>query len=210
MRNIISFLAFLEQMEVFGVFSTQDIYKAFPHFDSRRLVEWQAKNYLQKLSNKWYCFAKMERSEFSQFRIANLLCKPCYISLESAFDYYGLIPESTFSTTSVTTKKTSHFENDRGNFTYRSIKNSVFFGYKTIYSSSQPILMAEIEKAILDYLYLHPEIQTVADMEALRFNADVLGGIDWQKFAIYLSLFKSRALEKRVQVFKQTYHYAQL
>lgn len=210
MRNRISFLVFLEQIEVFGVFSTQDIYKAFPHFDSRRLVEWQAKNYLQKLSNKWYCFAKMERSEFSQYRVANLLCKPSYISLESAFDYYELIPESTFSTTSVTTKKTSHFENDRGNFTYRSIKNSVFFGYKTIYSSSQPILMAELEKAILDYLYLHPEIQTVADMEALRFNADVLGGIDWQKFAIYLSLFKSRALEKRVQVFKQTYHYAQL
>ena len=210
MRNRISFLAFLEQMEVFGVFSTQDIYKAFPHFDSRRLVEWQAKNYLQKLSNKWYCFAKMERSEFSQFRIANLLCKPCYISLESAFDYYGLIPESTFSTTSVTTKKTSHFENDRGNFTYRSIKNSVFFGYKTIYSSSQPILMAEIEKAILDYLYLHPEIQTEADMEALRFSTEVLAGIEWQKFTPYLSLFKSRALEKRVQVFKQTYHYAQL
>ena len=210
MRNRISFLAFLEQIEVFGVFSTQDIYKAFPHFDSRRLVEWQAKNYLQKLSNKWYCFAKMERSEFSQFRIANLLCKPCYISLESAFDYYGLIPESTFSTTSITTKKTSHFENDRGNFTYRSIQNSLFFGYKIIYSSTQPLLMAELEKAILDYLYLHPEIQTVADMEALRFNADVLSGIDWRKFAIYLSLFKSRALEKRVQVFKQTYHYAQL
>ena len=210
MRNRISYLAFLEQMEVFRVFCTQDIYKAFPHFDSRRLVEWQAKNYLQKLSNKWYCFAKMERSEFTQFRVANLLCKPSYISLESAFDYYGLIPESSFSTTSVTTKKTSHFENDRGNFTYRSIKNSVFFGYKTIYSSSQPILMAELEKAILDYLYLHPEIQTVADMEALRFNADVLGGIDWEKFAIYLSLFDSRALEKRVRVFKQTYHYAQL
>ena len=210
MRNRISYLAFLEQMEVFRVFSTQDIYKAFPHFNSRRLVEWQAKNYLQKLSNKWYCFAKMERSEFTQFRVANLLCKPSYISLESAFDYYGLIPESSFSTTSVTTKKTSHFENDRGNFTYQSIKNSLFFGYKTIYSSSQPILMAEFEKAILDYLYLHPEIQTVADIEALRFNADVLGGIDWEKFAIYLSLFDSRALEKRVRVFKQTYHYAQL
>lgn len=210
MRNRISFLAFLEQLEVFGVFNTQDIYKAFPHFDSRRLVEWQAKNYLQKLSNKWYCFTKMERSELSQFRVANLLCKPSYISLESAFDYYGLIPESTFSSTSVTTKKTSHFENDRGNFTYRSIKNSLFFGYKTIYSSTQPILMAELEKAILDYLYLYPEIQTVADMGALRFNVDVLAGIDLEKFMSYLSLFKSSALEKRVQVFKQTYHYAQL
>lgn len=210
MRNRISFLAFLEQMEVISVFNTQDIYKVFPHFDSRRLVEWQAKNYLQKLSNKWYCFAKMERSEFSQFRIANLLCKPSYISLESAFDFYGLIPESTFSSTSVTTKKTSHYENDRGNFTYRSIKNSIFWGYKTLYSSQEPILMAELEKAILDYLYLHPEIQTVADMEALRFNADVLAGIDSGKFMSYLSLFKSRALEKRVQVFKQTYHYAQL
>jgi predicted transcriptional regulator of viral defense system len=197
-------------MEVFSVFSTQDIYKVFPHFDSRRLVEWQAKNYLQKLSNKWYCFAKMERSEFSQFRVANLLCKPSYISLESAFDFYGLIPESTFSSTSVTTKKTSHYENDRGNFTYRSIKNSIFWGYKTLYSSQEPILMAELEKAILDYLYLHPEIQTAADMEALRFNADVLAGIDLGKFMSYLSLFKSRALEKRVQVFKQTYHYAQL
>jgi hypothetical protein len=70
--------------------------------------------------------------------------------------------------------------------------------------------MAELEKAILDYLYLHPEIQTVSDMEALRFNADVLAGIDSGKFMSYLSLFKSRALEKRVQVFKQTYHYAQL
>jgi predicted transcriptional regulator of viral defense system len=210
MRNRISFLAFLEQMKVLGVFSTQDIYKAFPHFDSRRLVEWQAKNYLQKLSNKWYCFAKMERSEFSQFRVANLLCKPSYISLESAFDYYGLIPEATFSTTSVTTKKTSHYENDRGNFTYRSIKNSLFFGYKTLYTNQQPLLIAELEKAILDYLYLHAEIQTVADMEALRFNTDVLAGIEWQKFTPYLSLFKSRALEKRVQVFKQTYHYAQL
>jgi predicted transcriptional regulator of viral defense system len=210
MRNRISFLAFLEQMEVFSVFSTQDIYKAFPHFDSRRLVEWQAKNYLQKLSNKWYCFAKMEGSEFSQFRVANLLCKPSYISLESAFDYYGLIPEATFSTTSVTTKKTSHYENDRGNFTYRSIKNSLFFGYKTLYANQQPLLMAELEKAILDYLYLHSEIQTVADMEALRFNTDVIAGLEWQKFTPYLSLFKSRALEKRVQVFKQTYHYAQL
>jgi predicted transcriptional regulator of viral defense system len=205
-----SFLDFLEQMEVFGVFSTQDIYKAFPYFDSRRLVEWQAKNYLQKLSNKWYCFSKMEQSEFSQFRVANLLCKPSYISLESAFDYYGLIPEATFSTTSVTSKKTSHYENDRGNFTYRSIKNSLFFGYKTLYTNQQPLLIAELEKAILDYLYLHAEIQTVADMEALRFNTDVLAGIEWQKFTPYLSLFKSRALEKRVQVFKQTYHYAQL
>ena len=60
--------------------------------------------------------------------------------------------------------------------------------------------MAELEKAILDYLYLHPEIQTVSDMEALRLNADILGEIDWEKFTIYLSLFKSRALEKRVQV----------
>ncbi|MFD3408646.1 hypothetical protein SKC37_08250 [Aquirufa sp. HETE-83D] len=210
MRNRISFLAFWEQMEVFGVFSTQDIYKAFPHFDSRRLVEWQAKNYLQKLSNKWYCFAKMERSGYSQFRVANLLCKPSYISLESAFDYYGLIPEATFSTTSVTTKKTSHYENDRGNFTYRSIKNGLFWGYKTTHPSPQAILMAELEKAILDYLYLHPEIQTEADMEALRFNVDIIKGINWGKFVSYLSLFKSRALEKRVQVFKQTYHYAQL
>ena len=70
--------------------------------------------------------------------------------------------------------------------------------------------MAELEKAILDYLYLHPEIQTVADMEALRFNVDVLKGINWEQFVSYLSLFKSRALEKRVLVFKQTYHYAQL
>jgi hypothetical protein len=70
--------------------------------------------------------------------------------------------------------------------------------------------MAELEKAILDYLYLHPEIQTVADMEALRFNPDVIARIEWQKFMPYLNLFKSRALEKRVQIFKQTYHYAQL
>jgi len=210
MRNRITYLSFLEFFEPIQIFSTGDIQKAFPSFDSRRLVEWQAKNYLQKLSNKWYCFTKMERSEFTLFRAANSLCKPSYISLETALEYYGMIPEATFSMTSITTKKTNSYSNERGIFTYRSIKNTLFFGYKILKNNTLPVLIAEPEKAVLDYLYLHPEIQTAQDMEAIRLNQESLDSLDWEKLAQYLELFNSRALEKRVRVFIQTYHYAQL
>lgn len=47
---------FHDEMNAFPVFSIREIEKHFPGFDSRRLVEWQDKGYIQKLRNRYYFF----------------------------------------------------------------------------------------------------------------------------------------------------------
>jgi hypothetical protein len=64
--------------------------------------------------------------------------------------------------------------------------------------------MAEPEKALLDYLYLHPELTAPDDFESLRwFREEISEKIDFQKLLDYAHLFNSVTLDRRVTVFKK-------
>ena len=89
----------------------------------------------------------------SLWAIANKLYQPSYISLETALSYYGLIPETVYSITSVTTKTTREFDVHGANYYYRSIKHKSFSGYRTVEVEGEIILVAEKTKAMADYLY---------------------------------------------------------
>jgi predicted transcriptional regulator of viral defense system len=102
-----NFLKFKFVMQQFPVFSVREIEKHFPRFDSRRLVEWQQKDYIQKLRNRYYRFTDYPLNEEGLFYCANTIYKPSYVSLESALSIYGFIPEGVFQITSCTTLKTS-------------------------------------------------------------------------------------------------------
>ncbi len=58
--------------------------------------------------------------------VANKLYEPSYISLEFALSYHGIIPETVYEITSVTTKSTRRFEAMGKVFTYRRIKREAF------------------------------------------------------------------------------------
>jgi hypothetical protein len=47
---------------------------------------------------------------------------------------------------------------------------------------------------------LHPELNSVDDFEALRWNKEVLKQLDFNLFSDYLQLFNSKRLGKRVQI----------
>jgi hypothetical protein len=77
---------------------------------------------------------------------------------------------------------------------YQVIENSPGIKFKIAY----------LEKAILDYLYLHSEIQSVVDFEELRWNrTQLLGLLDHSVFTRYVKLFDKRALENRVNQFME-------
>lgn len=195
---------FREALHGFVVFSIRDIAKLFPDFDSRRLVEWQQKGYLQKLVNKWYLFSDITMDDLLRYRISNSLYRPSYISLESALSRYNLIPEGVYTIQNVTTRKTITYETAIGSFQYRNIKPCIFFGYHVDRSNSLPVLMAEPEKAILDFLYLTHSIRTMADMEGLRLNITELNNsIDWGKLEKYAACFESSVLNKRIFLLKK-------
>lgn len=195
------YLELKEKLEEFKVFSLNDIRKIEPSFYGRRLNEWQKKGYIKKVIRGFYIFSELEINEPTLFVIANRVYEPSYISLEMALSFYGLIPEGVYSITSVGTKKTSDFRTGIANFSYKKIKPSLFFGYTLIEDGSHIYKMAELEKAILDYLYYNPRIKTRDDFSGVRLNKQELKKrLDFGKLRFYLDQFDNNLLEKRVAI----------
>jgi predicted transcriptional regulator of viral defense system len=200
LRNRNTYLEFQDQLESFDIFNIKLVSAYFSNFDSKRFNEWQKKGYIKKLIKGWYAFAKADVTELSLFRWSNVLRKPSYISLESAFTYYGFIPEQTFEIKSVTTLKTISYTILNRKFTYNTLATRLFFGYNIIVHNQKPVALAFIEKAIIDYLYLNSDVSESVDFEALRWNK--FQKIDWVLFDKYLCVFKNNALNNRAKQFK--------
>lgn len=201
-----NYLSFKNSLEQFPVFSLKDIRKQFPAFDNRRLVEWQEKDYIVKLRRGYYTFKEGDRGEAFVYFTANKLYTPSYISLESALSYYNLIPEGVFTTISLTTRNTMEYATPVGSYKYRNVKKQLFFGYKLLNLKSLTIRMADPEKCVLDYLYLH-KIDTPDMLEEMRLNVNEINDLfDFDKFHHYASLFNSKVLRKRIRLFQKMIH----
>lgn len=199
------FIDFQTRFSIYPVFSLQDIRKLLPEFSYRQLDRWEKHGYLKKIKRGFYCFSGQLMSREALFYVANKIYSPSYISLEMALKYYGLIPEEIFQITSIGTKKAVHFETPIGNFNYRQIKPTLFWGYRLVDFEGKNMLIAELEKAILDYLYIHANLKTVDDFVGMRLNVDEFKTqINVEKFHKYLEAFGSKALSRRVRIFLKT------
>ena len=194
-------------MKPFPVFSIREIDKQFPGFDTRRLVEWQAKGYILKLRNRYYCFFDKESDERLLYKIANVIYRPSYVSLETALARYGFIPEGVFQIVSCTTLKTQTFATPLGDFVYRHVKPKLFIGYRPEPCQDYHCAIAEPEKTLIDYLYLHPEIQAVEDLITLRWNQLAINEqIMMEKLTVYEALISSPALSRRLKILREFLH----
>jgi predicted transcriptional regulator of viral defense system len=183
----------------------RDIKKIVPDFSYRQLDRWEKKGYLRKLKQEYYCLAERETTQSFLLYTASKIYSPSYISLEKALKFYGFIPEEIFQITSVSARKTANFLTPVGDFSYRHIKPSLFFGYKLLEFGKQKILMAEPEKAVLDYLYLHPRLRTADDFREMRMDREEFSGhVDYEKFKNYLTAFQNKSLARRAEIFLST------
>jgi len=204
-------LTFLQIFQKYPTFSTLDIEKYFPHFDRENLLHWQEKGYIQRIRNGWYRVKQDLQSTTDLYFIANKIYAPAYVSLESAFSHYGWIPEGVFSIRSLSTKKTMDFQTPVGLFQYQKIKTSLFFGYRLLQTPGGfGVKLAEPEKALLDYLYFHPNLQAIEDFEALRLNTwRMKEDLDWGILHTYVALFDSTVMNKRLKIFQELLSYAE-
>ena len=191
-----------ENLKDFTVFSLADIKGIDSHFHRRRLNEWQDKGYIKKVIRGYYIFSDLKLDEKVIFEIANRIYSPSYISFETAFAYYGLIPESVYGITSASTRKTYAFKTSLAKFSYRTIKPSLFFGYLLAEQNGRYFKIASPEKAVLDYFYINPCIKNNNDFESLRIDkGEFLKIIDRNKISIFLRRFERKALKKRIMDF---------
>ena len=191
----------------YPAFSTRQIEIAFPGFDRKILVAWQSKGYIHRIRNSWYCFADPEPSMEDLLHIANRIYAPSYVSLEFALSHYQLIPEGTFTITSVSSLKTNSFQTPIGSFIYRHVKPKLLFGYRLIRYGKYWYKIAEPEKALLDFLYLNPRYTTGDDLTSLRILPPMFAEVvSLDKLRVFAGKMKSRALIERLNVLTDILH----
>ncbi len=156
----------------------------------------------------YYIFSDLELNESVLFLIANKIYSPSYISLEMAFSYYNLIPEAVYGITSVTSQKTNNFKTGLGEFMYSHVKPELMFGYNLVRYGIYNFKIAEIEKTLLDYLYLNPQIKTRDGFASIRFNDEIFkDNSDKNKLLSYLKIFNNKSLTKRLEGFLKHINY---
>ena len=139
--------------------------------------------------------------------IACQIYQPSYISLESALAYYHFIPEAVFQIICVTTRRNKIITTEIGEFKYRALKPSLFFGYQSIESGNKHFFMADPEKALLDALYFLPNADEKAVLKEMRFNSEeIRRKIDLKKIRNYLRLFSSPKLRRAVKCLTEVTH----
>lgn len=202
MRNKITFNEFISIFKNTIIITNSDIKKVFPSISADSTHLWNKKKYLVRIGKGIYFnnyFFKNKLNEQLLFLIANNAYSPSYVSLESALNYYGLIPEAVTNVTSITTKKTNTLNYDIGEFIYKSIKPSLMFGYDLIKKDNFYYKIATAEKAIVDLLYLNSNLKTFDDFEGIRINTEYFDEvIDRDKILEITKKIGSKSLNMRV------------
>ncbi len=202
-----NYLEFKNRMFDLVCFNTHQVYAWKPDFDRNNFVRWTKKGLLIRLRQGFYTFPEYKnKPDFTLF-FANRIYRPSYVSLHTALAFYGIIPEAVVQITSVTSLKTADFKNDIGEYAYKSVREELMFGYdiKPV-ANEQSLQLAQPEKALLDLLYLYPFYNTEQELANLRFDEDFFQDeLDLQLLENHLLKFKSKALEKRITLLKNTY-----
>lgn len=129
----------------------------------------------------------------SEEQIANRLYQPSYISFEYALAYHNILPEMAYQVTSATTKSTRTFTINGKAFLYQKVKISAYTGYRLAQKGGSCFLIAEPEKALVDYLYF---VVLGKKPYNERFNLSML---DKKKLRKYAKLYERSALIKFIE-----------
>ncbi len=147
---------------------------------------------------------KTDNLSYIEF-IGNVLREPSYISSEYVLANSGLIPESVFSLTLITTKTTRKFSNFLGNFIYRNIKPELFLGFNERKWSGKTIFVATKAKAIFDFFYLKNLKYINSSVADARINWYEFSQEDLEQFKLYVKLSNSQKMQAVLKSIEKQY-----
>lgn len=115
-----------------------------------RLLE-RDKQIIRLKRGVYVCSLDITGKELSTELIANHLYTPSYVSMSSALRFYGLIPETVYTTQSMTLKHSRAFATPLGRFEYIYLPRQVFsIGLTNVKKDDYSFVMATPEKALCD------------------------------------------------------------
>lgn len=178
-RKGISLFTLADFARLFKITNQNTVYKKIQRLEKKEVI--------RKLTKGRYLFALKKPDEFA---IANFLYQPSYVSLESALSFYGIITGFPYQITSVTTKKTKTYVLGQKEYQYAQINKDLFWGYE----KKEGFLIAQKEKALLDFLYL-----TLKGLRSEEMEEFDLSTVNKKRFKSYLKMTKNKRLLKFIQ-----------
>lgn len=197
-------------------FFTKSALMVREEIDPKALYEniqrWVKKGSLIRLKNGLYvtktCVDRSLRDERYLELVANKLVIPSYVSLEYVLQKHGLLTEATFAVTSVTTKTTRQYTNKLGAFTYSTLNQDLYFGFKRQSYGKNTIDTAEPFKALFDYFYLrlqHLDPERGETVEEARINWSNLEKKEFRNFCKIVEKKGTRKMVKMIPLLKEAH-----
>lgn len=105
--------------------------------------------------------------------IANHLYAPSYVSMLSALRFYGLTPETVYTSQSMTLKHSRSFDTPIGRFAYTAISREAFpVGLIQARDGDAVFIIATPEKALCDLIACSPSVNLRYKKEAESYLTD--------------------------------------
>ena len=128
--------------------------------------------------------------------LAQRICGPSYISLETALSWHGWIPEAVHAVTSVCLGRSREFSTPLGHFTFTRVPQRTLYlaTARVETEAGESFLIASPLKALADYIYIHrPDWASARDAFAsLRIEGDALDETDPSDVKALASNYSSR------------------
>ncbi len=190
MANLMKQSIFIDRIKAkkLALFSKRDIQVLFKTSETSAiflLYRYNKNGIILKIKRGLYCLKDTVPPEVY---LSSKLYTPSYISREFALSYHGIIPETVYEITAVTTKTTRIFKTLKTVYSYRHIKKTAFTGYELKKQNGYTFYIADIEKAFADTLYY----ALLFDKKHIeRFNKEK---INKRKTLAYAKLFNNQKL----------------
>ena len=174
--------------------------KRYGNFSPNLFKSWQDRDLVRKLRNGLYLNDSFEvYAEPDQYIIANKMYAPSYISLHTALNYYGLIPEYAVEVISISTKKTTLLQRSGTRYRYHTVKPELFWGYENVPWHGEYYSIAYPEKALLDLAYLEPQFSDRSWIEEMRFDRwGIMEDLNWDRMMLFSHMMKSEVVMQRI------------
>lgn len=148
--------------KVLKIDNKNTVYKIIERLEKNKLIE--------RLVKGKYVLTK---SKVSDFEKAGIILSPSYISLESALNFYGILPQFPYTVTSVTTQKSKRYEINGKEYEFTKLSKKIYSDFVKI----DNFLISTPEKALIDLIYLASKGLRKIDFSDLDMSI-----INWEVF----------------------------
>ncbi len=168
-----------ELKSLFGDLSFNDL-----HQRVRLLVK---RGWLIRVKQGFYAVANLESHNFSNispFVISRIFKPDSYVSFEYALNYHGFFDQLPVVVTSVTADNTRKYEFQNMSYYFVKAKSDMMIGYSAFRMDGKEGRVADLEKAILDYLHFRKDNYTVdLVLEKLLEAREVISAAQMVRYA---------------------------